>query len=111
MTRLQCSAVHCEFNDDNHCCLPGIKIGGGDKAHSSRETCCDSFRERSNQASNRSATFNRPDDKLNVSCSACKCKYNHAGACCADNVKIGNAAAYRHQDTECHTFCKNKSCC
>lgn len=111
MTKLRCSAVHCEYNSDNHCCLPGIKIGGGDEAKTSCETCCDSFRERSSQPTNRANTFNRPDDKLNVACSACSCMYNKSGACTADAVKIGNAAAYRHKDTECHTFCQKKSCC
>ena len=110
LTKLRCTAVHCEHNSDNHCCLSDVKIGGGERASSACETCCDSFKERSSNPTNKADAYRFPEDRVGVRCTATSCHYNSHGDCHANAVKIGNATAYRHCDTECHTFmkkCKN----
>lgn len=106
MTKLQCSAVHCEYNSNNRCCRPEIKVGGGREAKSSQQTCCDSFREKTGTMKN-SASYCHPDNSLTVACTAMCCDYNQNGMCAAQAIKIGDVSACRSGETECHTFtCK-----
>ncbi len=110
MTKLQCSAVHCEYNSDNRCCRPDIEVGGGQKAQTPHETCCNSFRERKTGSMNK-ASFCHPDEQLKVMCSALLCEYNDRGNCAAKAIKIGNHESCRIAETECHTFSKGCEHC
>ncbi len=104
MTKLQCSAVHCEYNSDSRCCRPDIQVDGGREAKVPHETRCASFRERSAMPTNRAETYCHPDNQLQVACTASSCEYNNKGECIAKAVQIGGATAYRSGDTECNTF-------
>ncbi len=110
MTKLQCSAVHCEYNADSKCCRPDIQVDGGHEAKVPHETRCASFRERSQKATNRAESYCHPDNQLKVACTATKCEYNCHGDCVAKAIKIGGASAYCSSDTECNTFSNGGPC-
>lgn len=111
MTKLRCSAVHCEYNNDQYCCLPNIQVGGGCDAKTSGDTCCDSFRERKASGTNCASPYCHPDTQLKVDCTAMKCRYNHDGTCHANAIHINGASAMKRRETACDTFaCHSKNC-
>jgi len=105
MTNLRCNVIHCEYNNDNHCCRHDIQVSGGREATSSVQTCCESFRERSSNASNCASSHCRhPKTKLQIGCNAVSCRFNSAGICSAETVDISGTTARKTGDTECRTF-------
>ena len=58
MTILKCSATTCAYNEDMLCSRGEIDMMG-ESAHSAEETCCGSFREKSQDTMN-SAVAARP---------------------------------------------------
>ena len=44
MTKLDCTAVNCVYNEDKVCAKEQVLVSG-ERAHESRETCCESFKE------------------------------------------------------------------
>jgi len=107
MTKLQCSAVRCEYNKNQNCCRPDIQIGGGESAKCSDQTCCDSFRERHCESCN-AVSYSQPDEHLQIACTASHCRYNSLGACIAKSVQISGVNASKRQGTQCETFSCNK---
>lgn len=107
LNRLSCQVTSCLHNESNLCCLSKIKVDGP-SASSSSGTCCASFAERNNSASN--STGNDcacPETKID--CKAEKCTYNDNCKCEADNVNVGCCchAPKSMSETECDTF----KCC
>lgn len=44
MTKLDCTATNCIYNQNKVCAKEQVQVVG-DKAHSSVDTCCQSFKE------------------------------------------------------------------
>lgn len=104
MTKLNCAATNCIFNDDRLCCKGDIQVEGRD-AKTPNATCCASFQERRND-SMRNTTM-EPKQTIQINCKACHCKYNEDCNCTAGQIGIGGSMACKSQETECMTFC----CC
>lgn len=105
MTFLDCSVTGCVYNADKCCCKGEIKVAG-EKATDNRETCCDSFRERT--AENASNVIKRTSKIIEVSCEACKCIFNEAEKCSAEHIGIAGGDACRCEQTECASFCERE---
>lgn len=104
MPLLVCSAKNCAYNEDMYCSKGEILVGG-DEAQSSGETCCTSFRERGEGATNSVGT---PSQEIEIECEACNCKYNDQCVCHADKVGIAGSSACDCEDTCCGTFREEK---
>lgn len=102
MTRLECSASNCYYNDDRHCCKGDIMVEGKD-AKNAQGTCCASFREKRGDAARNA--MNSPKNNIKVDCKASNCKHNKDCKCEADHIGIGSQNACKCKDTECMTFC------
>lgn len=102
MTKLECSATNCYYNEDKYCCKGDIMVDGREVDHAGG-TCCASFRERKGDtARNRTQ---QPSRTIDVDCKACNCVHNEDCKCAADHIGIGGSTACKCQDTECMTFC------
>lgn len=101
MPLLVCSAMTCVYNKGQYCSKGDIMVGGKE-AETSRETCCESFKARSeNQATSSMGT---PSQKIHVDCKACHCQYNKDYKCTASQIDIAGASANTSEQTECGTF-------
>lgn len=103
MTKLKCDVTSCASNAENCCCRPDIHVGGH-SACDCRETCCDSFQEKAEAATN-VVRHDFPDEVVDICCDACNCEYNDDGTCKADCVCVGGRQAHDKHQTECDTFC------
>ncbi len=105
MTRLRCTVTNCMYNDDRLCAKSDIMVGGQD-AGKPNETCCESFRERSESMTN-SVQHGTPE--TSVGCHAENCRFNEDCKCHADEIGIAGSNACCCAETECASFdCKCK---
>lgn len=44
MTKLDCTATNCVYNQNKMCAKDHVLVSG-ERAHASKETCCESFKE------------------------------------------------------------------
>lgn len=104
MPLLVCSAMTCIYNNGQYCSKGDILVGG-EKAETPQDTCCESFRARTdNQAT---SSLGTPSQKIDVDCEAQHCQYNEECKCTASQIDICGAAACKCEQTECGTFnCK-----
>lgn len=106
MTNLKCSVENCTHNCDHLCGLDEIQVDG-EKAQTSTNTCCSSFREQSEYATNSSAARNaRPETFIN--CTAKECAYNGDCKCHAETIDMSGLGASTSEHTECSTFIKDE---
>ena len=101
MTRLDCTVGSCLYNKEQCCCKDNIEVAG-DHAKHSRETCCESFRERTIGAAQSGVEI--PTKNTEVVCKACDCTFNEDCRCTAKHLGIAGGAACDCKDTECATF-------
>ena len=101
MAELKCGVTNCTYNSDRCCCKGDIMVGGSN-AHKEDDTCCESFREERDQASN---SFNEhPCRTISIDCEAVKCMYNTNYKCHAEHVDIKGCGACDCRETACATF-------
>ncbi|MBA4701359.1 MAG: DUF1540 domain-containing protein [Ruminococcus sp.] len=133
MPELKCTVQTCVHNKQFLCELDKIQVGGSD-AKTARETCCDSFSERttngysnsysgstmnsssnsySGSAMNSSANSysnshgditGRASDRSGIDCKAVECMYNNNYACHAGKISVEGSNAKQTEGTECATF-------
>ena len=84
MTILKCSAANCVYNDAHQCSRGEINVMG-ESARIADETCCGSFQEKSDAATN-GMECHRGCEKIQIECKAHNCAYN-------DNCKCKKATA------------------
>lgn len=102
MTTLKCSAVTCVYND-NQLCSKGDILVGGENAHLSSETCCTSFRQRNENASN-CASNGCGCHEIQIDCKANHCTYNDNCKCTASAINVDGGHASESSETCCETF-------
>ena len=103
MTILNCTAMTCMYNKDQRCCKGDIQVMG-DHAKSADETCCGSFRDRSQESFSNSAKETCGCEKIDVDCKAHECTYNEHCRCTASSIDIAGQNACSCQETRCNTF-------
>lgn len=102
MPELRCSVQTCMHNKQFLCDLDKIEVGGSD-AKTARETCCDSFRERTGESYSNVAD-KEPSEKTGIHCKATDCEYNRNCDCHAGRISVEGGSACRCENTECATF-------
>lgn len=100
MTNLKCSVRNCAYNDDCLCCREDIMIGGQDAGKSS-ETCCESFRERTESMTN---SVKQGTPETSVGCHAHNCRFNEDCKCHANEIGIAGSRACCCAETQCASF-------
>lgn len=100
MPNLDCTAVKCTYNVDEYCAKGSILVAGAD-AKQPRETCCSSFRERTENSTNSNRMVDR---QVDVDCEAEDCIFNESGICNAGHIGIAGANACECKETECSSF-------
>lgn len=103
MTYLKCSATTCVYNKDELCSKGNIRIMGNDAVHAS-DTCCESFRERTDCSASNSCMEGAGKKEIQIDCQACQCCYNQACKCTAGTIDISGQGAKDCCDTKCATF-------
>ncbi len=101
MTQLKCSVKNCMYNEEHLCSKGDITIGGND-ASKPNETCCESFRERSERMTN--AVVGHPSKNISVRCQATNCDFNEDCRCSAKEIGIAGSNACSCGETECASF-------
>ena len=103
MTKLDCTVTGCLYNKEKCCCKDNIEVVG-DHAKHSRDTFCNSYRERSEQVR---SSVDYPTKDTNVACQAVECTFNEGCHCQAKHIGIAGGDACDCRETECATFrCK-----
>ncbi|HEX3038233.1 MAG TPA: DUF1540 domain-containing protein [Oscillospiraceae bacterium] len=104
MTNLECHVSDCANNAQGCCCRPNIGVAGR-SANECSETCCSSFQEKQDGASN-AVRFDQPNQSLQIDCGAMNCTYNADGICDADCILVesSNNRTTAKSQTECATF-------
>ncbi|MCQ2553750.1 MAG: DUF1540 domain-containing protein [Clostridia bacterium] len=103
MAELKCDAKNCVYNRDRSCSKGDIMVGGK-SAHTSRETCCDSFRN--DTGDHFKSSLEHPSQVVSIDCEAEKCEYNSGYRCHAKHVEITGCTACDCKETICSTFKK-----
>ena len=80
MPLLSCTARTCIYNKDEYCSKGDILVDGSD-AKVADETCCRSFEERGESASNSAAAESCGCRTIDVDCRACTCTFNKEEKC------------------------------
>lgn len=101
MAELKCGVDTCTYNKESLCCKGDIMVGGSN-ACESKETCCDSFRERKEDSY--SSSLEHPSRVISIDCEAVKCVYNSNYKCNAEHVDISGGGACSAKGTQCKTF-------
>lgn len=106
MTQLKCSVRNCTYNADELCAKGDIMVGGK-SATASNETRCESFKERTESASN--AVGDSGYENIDVGCMATECVFNEERKCSAEEIGIAGSNACSCAETECASFaCTSK---
>lgn len=108
MTKLECSAVTCRYNDDELCAKGAIHVKGND-ARTMCDTCCGSYERKehegvSNGYYDSCGCRETGKSSIQVGCEAKKCCYNDEGRCAADQIGISGYDASHPEETECASF-------
>ncbi|SHE69529.1 DUF1540 domain-containing protein [Clostridium fallax] len=116
MAKLSCSAENCVNNIGGLCTAGAIQIGG-ENAHSTKGTQCNTFGERNFKNALESVTntnylgelvqaFSSNDIKMSpkIGCEAINCMFNKDKICNASNVHIRGNNAESEYGTKCETF-------
>ena len=103
MPLLCCMVTNCVYNKDELCSRGDIKVGGHD-AKVADETCCDSFRDKSDNPITNSMTTGCGCSAIRVACDAVTCKFNEDKKCVAREISIDGACADKPEDTACESF-------
>lgn len=114
--KLRCSAENCYNNVNEYCVANVIKVSGSN-AHTSPETACDTFLEKTDASAtshftnrNLSSEFSQlfsgetVDVAPQIACEADNCTYNVNRICGAENVEINGPHATSSERTQCETF-------
>lgn len=101
MPLLSCTARTCIYNSDEYCSKGDIQVSGED-AKQPDETCCASFRERTEDSSSNAEGCGCKT--IDVTCEACKCTFNDDERCAADKITINGASACHCKETRCGSF-------
>ena len=105
MTILKCSAANCVYNDAHQCSRGEINVMG-ESARIADETCCGSFQEKSDAATN-GMECRCGCEKIQIECKAHNCAYNDNCKCTAAAIDVDGSRAQCCQETKCGTFaCK-----
>ena len=102
MTKLQCHVIHCSSNKDHCCCRPEIQVEGK-QACCSDETCCDSYTNILDNATN-DVGYKTPNQSMPIACDAQKCVHNQSGMCAAESICVDGSSAHEKSQTVCSTF-------
>ena len=102
MPDLKCTVQTCVHNKQFLCDLNEIEVGGDD-AKNARETCCDSFRERTGESYS-NASDGHASAMTGIDCMAVSCEYNHNHDCHAGKISVEGSNATCCESTECATF-------
>lgn len=105
MTKVDCNARTCGYNDCNQCNKRNIDVEGL-FAKSKIGTFCQSFKNPhdSNVLMKEIAREMTSDNNIQVSCSANYCAFNKDNYCEAKEIKIGNEDAKYRSETQCDSF-------
>lgn len=104
MTLLKCSATTCMYNQNQLCSKGEIEVLG-DRAHSSTDTACGSFREKGTGGfTNQLSDGGCGCEKIQIDCKAKECTYNDNCRCTASAIDIEGHNACNCHDTKCGTF-------
>lgn len=104
MPILNCTVGNCHFNEDNLCCLGGIKVEGKN-ADASDDTACGSFEERArDRYTSAVEKYGYPARTSDIDCKAVQCNYNDDCKCKAGEIQVSGPNACDSCDTECSTF-------
>ncbi len=105
MPELKCTVQTCMHNKDFYCALDKIQVGGS-TAKDAKDTCCDSFQQRSEAAQNSytNTTGQTTSACSSVECQATQCKYNDNCQCHAGKISVEGSSACQCSQTECATF-------
>ncbi len=101
MAELYCSVENCYYNDECYCCKGDICVGG-EHAHREDQTCCESFRQKSDDVF--TSSLSHPSRIISIDCEAVKCVYNEDYKCQAEHVDIRGCGASDCKETACGTF-------
>ena len=102
MPELRCTVQTCVHNKQFVCDLDKIEVAG-EEARTARETCCDSFRERTSESYSNVAD-SQPSEMTGIYCKATECEYNHDCDCHAGRISVEGSNACHCENTECATF-------
>lgn len=102
MPELRCTVQTCVHNKQFLCDLDKIEVAG-EEARTARETCCDSFRERTSESYSNVAD-SQPSEMTGIYCKATECGYNHDCDCHAGRISVEGSNACHCENTECATF-------
>ena len=103
MPALNCMATTCIYNRDELCSRGDIEVKGHGAEYAG-ETCCHSFREKSESSVTNSTVAGCGCSKIDVKCEAEKCIYNDDCRCNAGQINIDGPSACTCDETECETF-------
>ena len=105
MARITCEVHNCDYNDRGGCRLSSVRVDGSG-AGTSCETYCGSYTDKTEQGFVSCAASECKCESSAIKCDAEDCRYNEAGNCEADRIRIGPSDACSCDDTECRTFKK-----
>lgn len=103
MPELRCSVDTCAHNKQFYCQLDSINVGGSE-AKKPQETCCESFKERSETGYTNKMDESTPSPLSNICCEACDCVYNNDKRCEAGKISVEGHSACDCKETECASF-------
>lgn len=107
MPELRCAVQTCAHNKNSLCSLDTIEVGGSN-ATQSKDTCCDSFREKRTDGYTNCADggcgCGCASERSQINCKAHDCQYNHGCSCHAGKVNVQGTNAHKSQATQCGTF-------
>lgn len=103
MPKLSCSAKNCANNNNDYCCISSIKVSGNNAVNSD-ETCCNSFRDKSDSFTN---CATEPNLSVDIACKAKNCVHNNNDKCMAESINISGQSACSCTQTECTSFACN----
>lgn len=100
MTTLQCNVNSCANNNcKGYCCRPSIHVVG-ETAHTSSDTSCRSFVERTQNQMTSGVQYDSANEALKVDCDAHRCVFNENKNCTASSISINHG----YTGTECASF-------
>lgn len=107
MTRINCSACNCGYNENKTCKKMQIDVEGV-FAKSKIGTFCESFisptKESTLNEMAKEMFSENQNQETKINCSANYCKYNQNNICNAERISIGTPQSKYRSETECDSF-------